>query len=74
MSLLFSLSTIESEELKEVGIAIGEKYLSVEPRQDAPLADRRYFTASPLACDAHLHFVEELERSLLGGAASRKKK
>jgi hypothetical protein len=50
--------------LREHGVALSDKKLTIEPRVNTPLSDRRYYTFSPSDSETHLQLLEHLERRL----------
>ena len=54
------------ERIKQNGVVLSDKTFTIEPRQEAPLSDRRYFTASPTDTVTHLELLTKFENMILG--------
>ncbi len=61
-------------ELQERGVTLGERVLTIEPRLNVPLAERRYYTNSPSDSDTHIALLESLEHALSQGGKSGAKR
>ena len=65
ISLGFRLTfTLLDERVKQHSITLADKPFVIEPRQDAPPSDRRYFTTSPTETETHLKLLSQLEEML----------
>lgn len=57
-----------NRELKEAGVQLLNKVLTIEPRARTRLEEQRYFTLSPTDSDTHFTILREFEKSLRGPA------
>lgn len=57
-----------NSDLKNAGVQLLDKALTIEPRIRTNLEERRYFTFSPTDSETHLTVLRELEKAL-GGTA-----
>jgi hypothetical protein len=57
------------ERLREHGITLANKLVTIEPRVDTPLDRRRYFTYSPTNSDTHMALIRRLEAGLTGAVS-----
>lgn len=51
-------------ELREHGVSLADKAVTIEPRAQTPLSERRYFTSSPSDTETHMALLRELEGAL----------
>jgi len=50
--------------LREVGVRLTDKTLTIEPRVRTRLEERRYYTLSPTGSETHLALLREFEKAL----------
>lgn len=58
--------------LREHGVTLGDKLVTIEPRVSTALAERRFFTHSPSDSGTHRKLLDRLEQTLAGTKAGRK--
>ena len=49
--------------LREVGVRLVDKTLTIEPRIRTRLEERRYYTLSPTDSETHLELLREFEKA-----------
>ncbi len=65
LSLRFRVAfTPLDERVTQHGVVLTDKLFVIEPRQDTPPTDRRYFTASPTETETHIKLLSQLEQML----------
>ncbi len=66
MNLRFGIQYDVSDlRIKEWGISVLDKVLTLEPLSGTPLSERLYSTSSPLDSDSHLRLVRDLETAII---------
>jgi hypothetical protein len=68
LSFSFRISFVDPPPgFAEHGVALADKRLTVEPRTNTPLLERRFFTSSPTDSDTHFRLLTQLENAVTAG-------
>lgn len=63
-SIRFQIGYLTPPERAIAGVTIADKFLSIEPRIDVPLEERRFIVHSPTDSESHFKLIETLESLL----------